>query len=40
LSRAKRLATKNFLEIVQDLTPDALAQIQALAGVEKDGSGE
>jgi type VI secretion system protein ImpA len=40
LARAKRLATKNFLEIVQDLTPDALAQIQALAGVDKDGSGE
>jgi type VI secretion system protein ImpA len=38
LTRAKRLASKSFLEIVQDLTPDALAQIQALAGVDKDGS--
>jgi type VI secretion system protein ImpA len=40
LKRAKRLATKSFLEIVQDLSPDALAQIQALAGSDKDGSGE
>ena len=40
LTRAKRLATKSFLEIVEDLTPDALAQIQALAGTDKDGAGE
>jgi type VI secretion system protein ImpA len=39
LTRAKRLASKSFLEIVQDLTPDALAQIQALAGTDNDGSG-
>jgi type VI secretion system protein ImpA len=39
LTRAKRLASKSFLEIVQDLTPDALAQIQALAGSDNDGSG-
>jgi type VI secretion system protein ImpA len=38
LTRAKRLATKSFLEIVQDLSPDAVAQIQALGGVDKDGS--
>jgi type VI secretion system protein ImpA len=40
LNRAKRLATKSFVEIVQDLTPDALAQILALAGTDKEGSGE
>jgi type VI secretion system protein ImpA len=40
LKRAKRLATKSFLEIVQDLSPDALAQIQALAGSDNEGSGE
>jgi type VI secretion system protein ImpA len=40
LTRAKRLASKSFLEIVQDLTPGALAQIQALAGTDNDGSGE
>ncbi|HJQ80369.1 MAG TPA: type VI secretion system protein TssA [Lacipirellulaceae bacterium] len=39
LTRAKRLASKSFLEIVQDLTPDAMAQIQALAGTDNDGSG-
>jgi type VI secretion system protein ImpA len=39
LTRAKRLASKSFLEIVQDLTPDALGQIQALAGSDNDGSG-
>jgi type VI secretion system protein ImpA len=39
LTRAKRLASKSFLEIVQDLTPDALAQIQKLAGSDNDGSG-
>jgi type VI secretion system protein ImpA len=32
LTRAKRLANKNFLEIVQDLSPDAVAQIRALGG--------
>jgi type VI secretion system protein ImpA len=40
LKRAKRLATKSFLEIVQDLSPNALAQIQALGGSDNDGSGE
>jgi type VI secretion system protein ImpA len=40
LNRAKRLASKSFLEIVQDLSPDALAQILALAGTDKEGSGE
>jgi type VI secretion system protein ImpA len=40
LKRAKRLATKSFLEIVQDLSPDALAQIQKLAGSDNEGSGE
>ncbi len=36
LNRAKRLASKNFLEIVKDLTPDAVAQVQALGGVGND----
>jgi type VI secretion system protein ImpA len=40
LKRAKRLATKSFLEIVQDLSPDALAQILALAGPDNEGSAE
>ncbi len=34
LHRAKRLATKSFLEILRDLTPDALEQAKLLGGVE------
>jgi len=33
LTRAKRLATKSFLEIVRDLTPDAFPQAESLAGL-------
>jgi type VI secretion system protein ImpA len=40
LNRAKRLASKSFLEIVQDLTPDAVGQIQALGGVDASKSEE
>lgn len=32
LKRAKRLATKSFLDIIRDLTPEALGQATALAG--------
>ena len=38
LKRAKRLASKSFIEIVQDLSPDAVAQIQALGGVDSEGT--
>ena len=34
LRRARRLASKSFLEIVKDLTPDAVSQIEALSGVD------
>src|SRR5688572_4417399 len=37
LNRAKRLASKSFLEILRDLTPDALNQALALGGIESDG---
>ena len=40
LGRAKRLATKSFLEIVKDLTPDSMAQIRALGGVDDAESGD
>jgi type VI secretion system protein ImpA len=40
LRRAKRLASKSFLEIVRDLTPDAVGQIVALGGVDENESGE
>ncbi|MCY2996117.1 MAG: type VI secretion system protein TssA [Planctomycetota bacterium] len=36
LKRAKRLATKSFLDIIRDLTPDALSQAQAIGGL-RDG---
>jgi type VI secretion system protein ImpA len=38
LGRAKRLASKSFLEIVKDLTPDAVAQIQKLSGATESDS--
>lgn len=38
IKRAKRLATKSFLEIIRDLTPDALQQAELIAGA--DGSEE
>lgn len=40
LRRAKRLASKSFLEIVKDLTPGALDQIQSLSGISDDDSDE
>lgn len=39
LNRARRLINKNFLEILQDLTPDGLPQAQALGGVTEEGNG-
>ena len=39
LERAKRLATKSFVEILQDLAPSALADIDALGGTSK-GKGD
>jgi type VI secretion system protein ImpA len=34
LKRAKRLATKSFLEILRDLTPDGLDQAKSIGGVD------
>lgn len=34
LQRARRLVTKDFMGIVQDLAPDAIAQIEAIRGTE------
>jgi type VI secretion system protein ImpA len=36
LRRAQRLVSKNFLEVVQDVCPDALSQIQMLGGISFD----
>ena len=34
LLRAKRLVSKSFMEIMQDLAPDGLAQAQLMGGVQ------
>ncbi len=36
IRRAQRLMTKNFVEIIQDLVPDSLGQIQKMAGLENE----
>jgi len=35
LKRAKRLATKSFLDILEDLTPEGLSQARMIGGVEQ-----
>jgi type VI secretion system protein ImpA len=39
LKRAKRLATKSFLDILEDLTPEGLSQARMIGGVDQ-GQGE
>lgn len=36
LKRAKRIASKSFLDIIRDLSPKALGEIQAIGGVDED----
>ncbi len=36
LMRAKRLASKNFIEIIRDLTPDAVKQVEVFQGVDNE----
>ncbi len=38
LGRCKRLATMSFLDIIRDMAPDGLAQVQLLRGPEEEGS--
>lgn len=40
LRRAKRLVSKDFLEILRELTPDAVDQAKAIGGVKDDGTGD
>jgi type VI secretion system protein ImpA len=35
LQRAKRLVSKDFLEIIRDLTPSGVAEAELIGGVEK-----
>ena len=37
LQRAKRLVSKNFMEIIQDLAPGGLAEAQNISGVDTEG---
>lgn len=36
IRRAKRLMTKNFVEILKDLAPDSVAQVEKIAGLDKE----
>ena len=36
LERAKRLIAKDFMEILRDLTPDAVSQAEMIGGIERD----
>jgi type VI secretion system protein ImpA len=36
LQRAKRLATGNFIDIVRDLAPDAMGDIEKICGLESE----
>lgn len=40
LKRAKRLATKSFLDILEDLSPDGLSQARLIGGVDQSSSEE
>ena len=35
IRRAQRLMSRSFVEIIQDLAPESLEQIQKLAGLEE-----
>jgi len=37
LQRAKRLVSKDFMEILRDLTPDGVSQAEKLGGVDNEG---
>lgn len=40
LRRAKRLVTKSFMDILEDLTPDGVSQARQIGGVDSDGGNE
>jgi type VI secretion system protein ImpA len=37
LDRAKRLVSKSFLEVLEDIAPDSLTQVRAIGGIKADG---
>lgn len=40
LRRAKRLVTKSFMDILEDLTPDGVSQARQIGGVDSEGGAE
>ena len=40
IDRAKRLVSKNFLEVLADIAPDAVAQARAAGGLSQEYSSE
>ena len=38
IRRAKRLMTKNFLDIIRDLAPEGLSQVERIAGIDGGGN--
>ena len=40
IRRARRLLDRTFIDIIQDLAPDAFGQIEKLAGIEQGASQE
>jgi len=36
LDRAKRLVSKSFLEVLEDIAPDSLTQVRQLGGIKSD----
>jgi type VI secretion system protein ImpA len=40
LKRAKRLVSKSFLDILEDMTPEGVSQARMIAGIDQGGEGE
>jgi type VI secretion system protein ImpA len=38
LDRAKRLVSKSFMEVLEDLAPDGVGQAKLVSGIRDDGS--
>ena len=36
LDRAKRLVSKSFLEVLEDIAPESLAQVRLIGGIKGD----
>jgi type VI secretion system protein ImpA len=36
IKRARRLMTMNFVDIIRDMAPDSLAQVETIAGIKQE----